>query len=152
MDKLNTLIARSISELPNVPAVYTMYGGQRRSLHVAYVGVAGKLKRRVTEHLVKHGSSVTTGASAVVLNPDYVTEIQWWEHPDFSERHVLEASELVAFEVFDPALRSRGKVSERAKRHYAKKRFHKKMVKLFSNEPTGKKGGQTYTFDKIGPN
>jgi hypothetical protein len=43
-----------------------------------------------------------------VLNPDYVTELRWWEHPDFAERYVLEAAELVAYDMLNPALRSRG--------------------------------------------
>ena len=54
----------SISDLPNTPAVYAMYGGQGRSLHVAYVGIGGKLRGRVEQHLVRRGSSVATGTSA----------------------------------------------------------------------------------------
>jgi hypothetical protein len=37
-------VARSISELPNLPAACAMFGGGGRS-YVAYVGVAEKLKR-----------------------------------------------------------------------------------------------------------
>lgn len=113
----------SISDLPTVPAVYAMYGGQNPRLYVAYVGVAGRLKSRIIQHLVRRDSSVTTGTSAVVLNPDYVTEVRWWEHPDFAERHVLEAAELVAFDVLDPALRSRGGIPARAKELYAAEAF-----------------------------
>ena len=65
-----------ISDLPNVPAVYATYGGQGRGVYVAYVGVAGKLKPRVIQHLIRSGSSVATGTSAVALNPDYVTEVR----------------------------------------------------------------------------
>ncbi len=105
----------SISDLPNVPAVYAMYGGRDRGLYVAYIGVVSKLKPRVIQHLVKRDSSVATGTSAVMLNPDHVTELEWWEHPDFAERHILEAADLVAFDLFDPALRSRGAIQERAR-------------------------------------
>jgi excinuclease UvrABC nuclease subunit len=65
------------SELPNLPAIYAMYGGQGRSRYVAYVGLATKLKSRVEQHLVRRDSSVTTGVSAVSLNPEYVTEVRW---------------------------------------------------------------------------
>jgi len=128
----------SISELPNVPAVYAMYGGRGRGVYVAYVGIADALKRRVMQHLVNRDSSVATGTSAVGLNPDYVTEVQWWEHPDFGERHVLEAAELVAFEVLDPALRSRGAISKRAQQLHADESFREKMRTLFLGEPTGR--------------
>lgn len=128
----------AISDLPNTPAVYAMYGGKARGLHVAYVGIANSLKRRVEQHLVRRDSSVATGTSAVCLNPDYVTEISWWEHPEFAERDVLEAAELVAFDVLEPALRSRGGITERAKQLYDTPEFYEKMRLLFSGEPTGR--------------
>lgn len=55
---------------------------------------------------------MTTGASAVSLNPDLVTEARWWEHPRFVDREPLRAAELVASEVLEPALRSRGTVAQ----------------------------------------
>lgn len=85
----------SVTDLPNVRAVYAMYGRRGRGLHVAYVGIADALKRRVMQHLVKRDSSVATGTSAATLNPDYITEVSWWEHPNFLQRHVLQAAELV---------------------------------------------------------
>jgi hypothetical protein len=127
-----------ISELPGVPAVYALYGGQGRGLYVAYVGVADSLKRRIIQHLVSRDSSVATGTSAVGLNPDYVTGVQWWEHSDFTERHVLEAAELVAFDVLDPSLRSRGNIQEKARQLYGDKEFYQKMRSLFTGEPSGR--------------
>ena len=127
----------TISDLPNNPAVYAMYGGQRQRLYVAYVGVAGELRNRVLQHLVKRNSSVATGTSAVILNPDYVTELKWWEHPDFTERYIMEAAELVAFEIFDPALRSRGIILEQAKQLSEDRSFQDKMRLLFQGQPTG---------------
>jgi hypothetical protein len=115
-----------------------MYGGQGRGLYVAYVGVAGKLKPRVIQHLVRRDSSVATGTSAVALNPDYVTEVRWWEHPDFAQRHVLEAAELVAFDVFEPALRSRGGIQEQARQLYADGEFSEEMRALFAGDPAGR--------------
>jgi predicted GIY-YIG superfamily endonuclease len=107
----------SISELPNVPAVYALYGGEERGHYVAYVGIASNLKRRVVQHLVNRDSSVATGTSAVNINPDYVTGVGWWEHSLFRERRLLEAAELVAFEVLEPVLRSRGVGTVRAKQN-----------------------------------
>ena len=128
----------SVTDLPNVPAVYAMYGGRGRGLHVAYVGIADALKRRVMQHLIKRDSSVATGTSAAALNPDYITEVSWWEHPDFSERHVLQAAELVAFDFLEPALRSRGAIQEKAQELYADESFNEKMTAFFQTEPTGK--------------
>ena len=133
---MKTLI--SISELPNTPAVYALYGGHGRGLYVAYVGVADALKRRIIQHLVSQDSSIATGTSAVGLNPDYVTEVRWWEHPEFVERHVLEAAELVAYDVLDPALRSRGNIRQKAKQLYANEEFRQKMRSLFAGEPAGR--------------
>ena len=112
----------SISDLPIVPAIYAMFGGQSRQ-YVAYVGLGTKLKGRVEQHLVRRDSSVTTGVSAVSLNPEKVTEVRWWEHSDFEKQDVLEAAELVAFDVLEPALRSRGGITDRAKQLYAEEEF-----------------------------
>jgi hypothetical protein len=55
----------TIVEIPNVPSVYAMYGGKGAAIYVAYVGVAGKLKQVVIQHLVRRDSSVASGISAV---------------------------------------------------------------------------------------
>jgi hypothetical protein len=127
----------SISDLPNVPAAYAMYGGKGRGLYVAYVGVGGNLKQRIIQHLVRRDSSVATGTSAVMLNPDYVTQVRWWEHSVFEERPSLKAAELVAFEVFDPALRSRGAIQEKARQLFEDTSFREEMRALFDSEPSG---------------
>lgn len=128
---------QSISDLPNVPAVYALYGGNDRTSYVAYVGLASKLRTRIEQHLVKRDSSVVTGVTAVALKPEYVTALRWWENPDFDKQDVLEAAELVAFDVLDPALRSRGGVTERAKALYHDAGFVDRMRSLFASVPTG---------------
>jgi hypothetical protein len=136
-----TYVVRSVSsvaELPNVPAVYAMYGGRGRSAYVAYVGIGERLKQRLMQHLVGRNSSVTTGTSAASLNVDQVSQVQWWEHPDFSESHKLVAAELVAFDVLDPALRSRGAVQDQARRLYQDQDFYEAMRRLFTAEPSGR--------------
>ena len=126
-----------ISNLPNSPAVYVMYGGRGRSSYVAYVGVTRVLKNRIIEHLIKRDRSVATGTTAVVLNPDFVTELKWWECSEFSNWQFLQAAELVAFDVFEPSLRSRGRIKKHARQLYADPSFRKKMGELFTNESTG---------------
>jgi hypothetical protein len=130
-------VLHAISDLPQAPGVYAMYGGKGRGRYVAYVGIAQKLRDRIVQHLVRRDSSVATGTSAVQLNPDYVTAVEWWGHPDFDQRHVLEAAEMVAFDVLDPALRSRGAPQEKARDLYADEAFREKMHALFSGEPAG---------------
>jgi hypothetical protein len=128
----------SISQMPNVPAVYVMYGGQRRRKYVAYVGLASKLRSRIEQHLVLKGSTVTTGVLAVSLNPEFITEVQWWEHPEFKKKEVLRAAEFVAFDVLAPALRSRGAIVDRAKKLYDSEAFYRRTLKLFEEEATGR--------------
>jgi hypothetical protein len=51
---------------------------QGRSRYVACVGLGSKLRGRVEQHLTRRDCSVTTGVSAVSLNPDKVPEVHWW--------------------------------------------------------------------------
>lgn len=125
------------TDLPASPAVYALYGGRGRGLHVAYVGSARDLRTRLIQHLVLRNSSVTTGASVVALNPDLVTEARWWEQPDFSDEARLLAAELVAFDVLNPALRSRGQPREDARLLAADAEFRSDMAPRFTHEPTG---------------
>jgi hypothetical protein len=128
----------AISELPNVPAIYALYGGQNNGSYVAYVGLARQLKLRIIQHLVRRDSSVTTGFQAVSLNPDFVTKVEWWEHADFVDPSCLAAAELVAFDVLDPVLRSRGTIPHQAKQFYEDSNFNNKMHILIEGEPSGR--------------
>lgn len=128
----------TISELPAKPAVYALMGGSIRNRYVAYVGVGGNLRSRITQHLVLRDSSVATGTSAVCLNPDYVTEVRWWQHKTFRKGAHRQAAEVVAVDVLDPALRSRARTSKAAKDVLASGGFGKEMAELFLGEPTGK--------------
>jgi hypothetical protein len=126
-----------ISSLPNNPAIYALYGGKGQRKFVAYVGIADKLRQRVSQHLVRRDSSIVTGTSIVSLNPDYVTALKWWEYPDFSKREFLEAAEEIAFKIFDPVLRSRGNLTGRGDILLKDEAFIKKMEILFNNAPAG---------------
>jgi len=129
--------ARSISDLPSAAAVYCLYGGRGRDAQPAYVGVAASLRARISQHLLTRDSSVATGVWAVGLLPDHVTEVRWWEHPDFSSRQALLAAEMVAFDVLEPALRSRGGVQRSARQLYENATFADAMGSLFRGDPTG---------------
>ena len=95
-----------------------MIGGRGRSGDIAYVGKTGNLRRRLDQHLIKRNSSVATGTSAVVLNVDQIKEVRWWLNPEFYDDNIREAAELIAFDVLQPVLRSRGKSSEKSKKHF----------------------------------
>jgi hypothetical protein len=53
-------------------------------------------------------------SSYAMLSPDLVTRLEWWLSEKFEEREYLQAAELVAFEEFDPTLRSRGRIRSKA--------------------------------------
>ena len=128
----------SISDLPDTPGVYALYGGSGRSRYVAYVGIAKNLRGRIDQHLVKRDSSVATGTTAACLNPDYVTEVCYWKHKKLVSRVGREAAELVAYDVLQPVLRSRGAVTTRAKELYRDDDFYEEMEALFRGQPRGK--------------
>lgn len=83
-------------------------------------------------------SSVTTGASAVSLNPDLVTELRWWEHAQFSHRDWLEAAEMVAFDLFQPVLRSLGGIRTAARSLYTSEQFQVETRTVLSGDPAGR--------------
>jgi hypothetical protein len=102
----------SFRAIPKSPGVYVMYDRQLRG---SYVGISKELRSRIEQHLSRKDSSVTTGVSTAALIPDNVRCVCWWTDPLFHDRANLEAAELIAFEIFDPALRSRGHNTARAK-------------------------------------
>ena len=126
-----------IYNLPNTPAVYAFYSGGRGPQYVAYVGIAGKLKQRIVQHLIRKDSSVATGASAVSLNPDQLTRMEWWGHPTFNRTVNLKAAEMVAFGILQPALRSRGRDDSAGKGVLADQSFRESMAALFTGKPSG---------------
>jgi hypothetical protein len=126
-----------ISSLPNSPAIYALYGGKGQRKFVAYIGIADKLRQRISQHLVRRDSSIVTGTSIVSLNPDYVTALKWWEDPDFSKREYMEAAEEIAFKIFDPVLRSRGNLTGRGDNLLKNEEFNTKIEILLKNDPTG---------------
>jgi hypothetical protein len=76
-------------------------------------GMAGDLHGRLFQHFVRRDSSVVA-AAAVRLDLDYIRYVDWWEHERFGDEATQHAAELVAFDVFEPVLRSRGSPSRAA--------------------------------------
>jgi hypothetical protein len=132
------LVVSAIARLPGAPAIYALYGGEGRRRYVAYVGIGDNLRRRVTQHLINRDSSAATGTGAVGLNADYVRAVEWWEHPMFASRIDLAAAELVAFDVLDPALRSRGGIPHEARARASDDAFRTEMIELFRSPATGR--------------
>jgi hypothetical protein len=120
-----------------VPAIYAMYGGEDRR-YVAYVGIGDDLRRRITQHLVNRNSSATTDTGAVRLHPDHISAVAWWEHPSFGDRVELAAAELVAFDVLEPTMRSRGGITAAAKQRATDEAFRDEMAAIFAGAPTGR--------------
>lgn len=128
----------SFLDLPQRPGVYALFGGRGSGRHIAYVGIGSKVRTRVQQHLVRRNSSVTTGESVVSLNPDLVTEVHWWCHDEFNHPGALEAAEQVAFEVLEPTLRSRGRLTGESQAYLVRAGFHERMSDLFRGEPYGR--------------
>ena len=145
----------STSQLPTQPGIYAMYDHNHSlglskdvsaninlervdyTKHVAYVGSSGNLRRRIRHHMVERNSSVVTGVSAAVLNPDKVSHICWWCHEDFSDNNILKAAEIVAFKVFNPSLRSLAPVAKKARGILENPTFCEKMEQLLNDMPAG---------------
>ena len=124
--------------VPKEPGIYAMYGGLTPRTWVAYVGQAGNVAQRLSQHLDRRSSSVATGTSAVGLNVDYVTHVDWWLHPSFSNKTYRLAAELVAFRILDPALRSRGGIEQSAIDISEDPRFASEIEVLLTGEPAGR--------------
>jgi hypothetical protein len=131
--------APSIVRVPRIPAVYAMFGGEGVGRQwVAYVGIAGNLRSRLEQHFIRRDSSVVTGASAVGVNVEHVRYVDWWTHALFEDDDRRHAAELVAFDVLDPALRSRGRPREAALGYLNDQTFVDAIRKALSGPAAGR--------------
>jgi hypothetical protein len=127
---------RKISQLPTCPAVYALIGG-RSEQELAYVGVSDELKRRITQHIEKRSSSITTGSSIVSLDSSKVTRVHWWEDEAFKDRDCLEAAEFIAIRILKPTLRSKANVTDNARKKLEDEVFVEHIKALIKGRPTG---------------
>ena len=128
------MIDFSFTSIPTEAGIYAMHDQNK---NVAYVGHSRNLRRRIREHMDRRNTSVTTGVSTTTLNPDKVGHICWWLDPRFSDEAYREAAEVVAFEVLNPSLRSRGNVTKQAKPILEDRTFCDEMARLFRSKPSG---------------
>ena len=120
------------SKVPNIPAVYCL----NEKNDVIYVGTSGRLKDKLRHHFIRKDSSIKIGTIAASLNAECVDEVNWWTHESFSNRNKLEAAEILAFEIYNPILRNRRKLSESAKAELTTN-FKRSMRTLFRAKPSG---------------
>ncbi|MBE2320397.1 hypothetical protein DVA67_030820 [Solirubrobacter sp. CPCC 204708] len=102
------------------------------------MGIAGNLHRRLEQHVVRRDSSVVTGASAVGVKIELVRYIDWWTAEVFHDDDARHAAELVAFDVLDPALRSRGRPRQTALELAADAGFVEQVRALLAAQPEGR--------------
>ena len=121
----------SISIIPRSHGVYAM---RDRGGHIIYVGISKNIRSRIDQHLNRRDSSVSTGVAAAMLNADKVASVVWWQHIHFDDPAILEAAEIVAFEILNPVLRSRGNVTERALLHLENQVLVDELKALFQTD------------------
>ena len=138
------MIDFSFTSIPKAAGIYAMYD---RNGDVAYVGLSTNLRNRIEDHMRFRNTSVSTGVSTTVLNPDKVKHICWWLNSRFLDKAYLEAAEVVAFKVLDPSLRSRGKVTNRTQPFLEDQDFCDEMECLFRGQPSG--AFYPKTFDNL---
>ena len=80
---------------------------------------------------------MTTGVAAACLNPDVVGKVCWWESDYFTDAGALKACEIIAFDLLNPTLRSRGGVETTTQRYLGDRGFTSEMRKVISGSPSG---------------
>ena len=124
----------SLSEIPKQPGLYIL---RDRNGEVAYVGISKDVRSRIDQHLNRRDSSISIGVSTTMLNPDFVTKVEWWIRDVFSEKDVREAAELIAFDIFEPSLRSRGRSSLAAQERLGEPGFKDRIKEILESPPDG---------------
>ena len=124
----------SLFEIPKEPGLYIL---RDRNGEVAYVGISKNIRSRIDQHLYRRDSSITTGVSTTMLNPDFVTKVEWWIDEIFAGKDAREASELIAFNVFNPSLRSRGRPSSAAQEKLRDPGFTEQIQEILGRSPDG---------------
>tara|TARA_B100002003_G_scaffold228304_1_gene236547 strand:- start:289 stop:774 length:486 start_codon:yes stop_codon:yes gene_type:complete len=127
----------SIGKLPTSPAVYALCAEDRANDFIAYVGISSNLRNRVYQHLVMRDSSAVVESSPVKVNVDSVSSLRWWVHEEFNTRDRLEGAELIAFEILEPTMRSRGRINTSGLKFSKNKKFREMMIKLFESDQAG---------------
>lgn len=128
----------SVWHLPDVGAVYALYGASADDLRLVFVGFAESLSERVVEQLVVPNLRPRPQSAILFMQPGYVREIRWWEHPRFEDLEALRAAEFVASELLLPLLSSRRPSSAGARMLSTDEGFREQMSALVLGEPSGR--------------
>ncbi len=102
-----------------------------------FVGFAESLLERTLEQLVVPNLRYRSPSATLFMQPGFVRELRWWEHPRFEAADALRAAEFVASELLHPLLSSRRPSSADARTLHTDKRFREEMRNLFLGEPSG---------------
>jgi len=127
----------SVWQLPAVRAVYALYGAAGDQARLIFVGFAESLLERTLEQLVVPNLRYRSPSTTLFLQPGYVRELRWWEHPRLAAADALRAGEFVASELLHPLLSSRQPSSATARTLSTDERFREEMRALFLGEPSG---------------
>jgi hypothetical protein len=128
----------SVWQLPDVRAVYALYGGSADERRLVFVGFAESLLERVVEQLVVPNLRPRAPSATLFMQPGYVREIRWWEHALFEDPDALRAAEFVASERLLPLLSSRRPSSAGARTLSTDEGFREQMTALILGEPSGR--------------
>ena len=123
-----------IRNVPRRPGIYAM---RTKADDVAYVGLSKNLHDRIDQHLYLRDSSVTTGVQATLLNPDQIARVDYWLDAIFEDPDTLRAAEVIAFEVFTPSLRSRGRNTKAATAMLEDVDFVRQVKSIINAPPSG---------------
>jgi hypothetical protein len=118
------------------PAVYAMYAGEPPRTWVAYVGMAGDLHNRLFQHFVRRDSSVVAAAAASRSRLHPVRRVVGTRR--LRERVDSARSRIVAFDLLEPVLRSRGNPSRAAVELYNDRASRAVLEGIFRGDPAGR--------------
>jgi hypothetical protein len=128
----------SVWQLPEVRAVYALCGDAGDEARLIFVGFAESLLERTVEQLVVSDLRSRSPSATLFMQPGYVRELRWWEHPRFAAAEALRAAEFVASDLLHPLLSSRRPSSAGARALSTDERFRAEMRLLFLGEPSGR--------------
>jgi hypothetical protein len=118
--------------------VYVLYGVDDAELVTVFVGIADDLRTRVVEQLVVRDTIGAHTDHRLPIDATYLDQLWWWEHPDFSDRDLLRAAELVASNRLQPMLQSRMPISARASDLFSDTDVRNTLDSIIAGGPTGR--------------
>lgn len=94
-----TIAISSILELPNIHAIYEIYGIKKRRKKVFAIFPSTHLKESIFNRLFDRDFEFNLEVSDGYINPLEVSGIRWWEIDKIFKSHVRWAAKLIADEV-----------------------------------------------------